>query len=205
MSPSLRRSLACAAVLAAVLAAAVGARAQAPAPAMAPPAAAPAAPAPAPAPWPIDARYAADVASPDATLAALYDVFSGDAGQPRDWDRFRNLFVPFARLVPAAPRKDGAAPPVLSPEDYVQRAGANFAKAGFFEREVARREERYGTILHAFSTYESRHAREDKEPFARGINSIQLVQHAGRWWVVTVMWDQERPDNALPSQYAPAR
>ena len=155
---------------------ATAARAQAPAAAPAPAAAAPA---PA-APWPSDARYAADVASPDAALAALYDVISGNAGQARDWDRFRNLFAPGARLLPAAPRKDGAAPPALAPEDYVQRAGANFAKAGFFEREAARREERYGTILHAFSTYESRHARDDKEPFARGINSIQLLQHAGR-------------------------
>jgi hypothetical protein len=163
--------------------------------ATAPAAAAPAAPA-----WPDDSRYAADVASPDAALLALYDVISGPAG-PRDWNRFRNLFAPGARLVPAAPRQDGSAPPALSPEDYVQRAGGSFAKNGFFEREVARTAERYGTILHAFSTYESRHAREDATPFARGINSIQLLQHAGRWWVVTVMWDQERPDNPLPAKY----
>jgi hypothetical protein len=148
-------------------------------------------------------RRAADVASPDAIVAALYDVISGPAGQARDWDRFRNLFAPGARLIPAAPRKDGSAPPSLSPEDYVARASASFAKAGFFEREAARASERYGTILHAFSTYESRHAREDEAPFARGINSIQLLQHAGRWRIVTVMWDQERPDNPLPARYAP--
>lgn len=197
MTPA--RRVALAATVVATLATA--ARAQAPAPAPAPPASrspAPAAPA-----WPSDARHAADVVSSDAALAALYDVISGNAGQPRDWDRFSNLFAPFARLVPAAPRKDASSPPSLSPEDYVQRAGAGFAKAGFFERETARREERYGTILHAWSTYESRHARDDKEPFARGINSIQLLQHAGRWWIVTVMWDQERPDNPLPAQYAP--
>jgi hypothetical protein len=160
------------------------------------------APAPAAPAWPDDSRHATDVASPDATIAALYDVISGPAG-PRDWDRFRNLFAPGARLVPAAPRKDGSAPPSLSPEDYVSRAGAGFAKNGFFEREVARAADRYGAIFHAFSTYESRHAREDQAPFARGVNSIQLLQHAGRWWVVTVMWDQERPDNPLPPKYAP--
>ena len=33
----------------------------------------------------------ADVASPDAILAATYDVISGPAG-PRDWDRFNSLF-----------------------------------------------------------------------------------------------------------------
>jgi len=35
----------------------------------------------------------ADVASPDAILAATYDVISGPAGQKRDWDRFRSLFL----------------------------------------------------------------------------------------------------------------
>jgi len=36
---------------------------------------------------------------------------------------------------------------------------------------------------------------------ARGINSIQLMKHADRWWIVTVMWDQERPDNPIPARY----
>ena len=39
----------------------------------------------------------ADVASPDAIIAALYDVISGPAGQPRDWNRFRSLFAPGAK------------------------------------------------------------------------------------------------------------
>ena len=34
----------------------------------------------------------ADVASIDAIMKAVYDVISGDAGQKRDWDRFRSLF-----------------------------------------------------------------------------------------------------------------
>ena len=143
----------------------------------------------------------ADVASVDAIIAALYDVISGPAGQARDWDRFRSLFAAGARLVPAAPRRDGSAPSSLSPDDYVQRTGDAFLKNGFFEREVARRAEAFGTIVHAFSTYESRRARDDEKPMARGINSIQVMKHADRWWIVTVMWDQERPDNPIPPQY----
>src|SRR5688572_25207292 len=38
----------------------------------------------------------ADVASVDAILRALYDVISGPAGQRRNWDRMRFLFVPGA-------------------------------------------------------------------------------------------------------------
>jgi hypothetical protein len=148
---------------------------------------------------------AADTASPEAIVAALYDVISGPAGQARDWDRFRGLFAPGARLVPAAPRKDGSAPVALSPDDYVTRASDAFMKSGFFEREVSRKADGFGTILHVFSTYESKRAAADEKPFARGINSIQLMQHGGRWWIVTVMWDQERPDNPIPAKYLEGR
>jgi hypothetical protein len=90
---------------------------------------------------------------------------------------------------------------MLTPEDYVQRVSDRFLKDGFFEREIARRTEAFGTIVHVFSTYESRRAKDEPTPMARGINSIQLTTHAGRWWIVTVMWDQERADNAIPAQY----
>ena len=148
---------------------------------------------------------AADTASPEAIVAALYDVISGPSGQARDWDRFRGLFAPGARLVPAAPRKDGSAPVALSPDDYVTRTSNAFMKTGFFEREVSRKVDGFGTILHVFSTYESKRAAADEKPFARGINSIQLMQHGGRWWIVTVMWDQERPDNPIPAKYLEGR
>jgi len=147
---------------------------------------------------------AADTASPEAIIAALYDVISGPAGQARDWDRFRGLFAPGARLIPAAPRQDGSVPVALSPDDYIKRANDALLK-GFFEREVSKKVDGFGTILHVFSTYDSRRAATDEKPFARGINSIQLMQHGGRWWIVTVLWDQERPDNPIPAKYLEAR
>ena len=45
-------------------------------------------------------NYPDDVKSVDAIIQVLYSVISGDPGQPRDWDRFRNLFKPESRLIP---------------------------------------------------------------------------------------------------------
>jgi hypothetical protein len=159
-----------------------------------------------PAAWaqPATGPRASDTTSPDAIIAALYDVISGPAGQARDWDRFRGLFAPGARLIPAAPRQDGSIPVALSPDEYIKRANDALLK-GFFEREVSKKVDGFGTILHVFSTYESKRAAADEKPFARGINSIQLMQHGGRWWIVTVLWDQERPDNPIPARYLEAR
>src|ERR1700734_1176420 len=53
-----------------------------------------------------------DVSSPEAILKAVYDVISGGKNQPRDWDRFRSLFVPDAHLIPTVtpPAAAGATP-----------------------------------------------------------------------------------------------
>jgi hypothetical protein len=144
----------------------------------------------------------ADVGSVDAILTALYDVISGDTATRRDWDRFRSLFAPNARLVPTGRRADGTGVMrVMSPDEYAASAAPFFAREGFFERESARRTETYGGMVHAFSTYESRHAPGDAQPFQRGINSIQLYHDGARWWVVTIMWWAETPAFPLPPRY----
>lgn len=144
-----------------------------------------------------------DVASEDAIIAALYGAISGPAGQKRDWERFRSLFIPDARLIVARPRRpEGPVPPrVMTVEQYV--AGSGGLENGFFEREISRISESFGGVTHRFSTYESRRRAEDPTPFARGINSIQLLNDGQRWWIVTVFWDSERPNNPIPAKYLP--
>jgi len=152
------------------------------------------------------APRAADVASADAIIAALYDVISGPAGQKRDWDRFRSLFVPGARLIVVRARPDSAgnrAPRVMTPEQYIETAGAQLERNGFFEREIAQVSESFGGVTHRFSTYDSKRTASDPQPFARGINSIQLLNDGTRWWVVTIYWDSERPNNPIPAKYLP--
>jgi len=146
----------------------------------------------------------ADVASADSVIAAVYDVISGPAGQKRDWDRMRSLFIPGARLISVGPAAEGVfAGRVMTVGDYIQRGSASLEKQGFFEREIARRAEEFGHIVHAFSTYESRRSADDPQPFSRGINSFQLMNDGKRWWIVTIYWEAERPDNRIPAKYLP--
>lgn len=146
----------------------------------------------------------ADVSSPDAILGALYQVISGRAGQKRDWERFRSLFLPGARLIPTSSNAAGIErAQTLTPDDYVARAGTYFSQHGFFEKEVSRKAERFGGIMQVFSTYESRHAARDEVPFVRGINSIQLFFDGSRWWVVTIFWQEETRANRLPEEFLP--
>jgi len=143
-----------------------------------------------------------DVGSIDAIMAAVYEVISGPAGAQRDWDRMRSLFIPGARLIPTGPKEGGGFDHrVMSVEDYITRSGPWLEENGFFEREVGRTMDRYGNIVQVFSSYASRRQAEDPTPFMRGINSFQLWYDGTRWWVVSIMWEAERPDNPIPEKY----
>ena len=146
---------------------------------------------------------AEDLQSIDSILAATYDVISGPAGKKRDWDRFRSLFYPGARLIPTGKRPGEAdvRARVLTPEEYIQRSSPFLEKEGFFERGVSNKIERYANITQVFSTYESRHTVADPQPFQRGINSFQLVNDGKRWWIMTIMWQGETPDAPIPAEY----
>jgi hypothetical protein len=152
----------------------------------------------------IPAARPEDVKSIDAIVAALYNVISGDAGQKRDWNRFRSLFYPGARMIPtganAKTGKVGAR--IATPEDYI-KANAPFLEGeGFHEQELTRTVDQFGTIAHVFSSYEARNKLGDAKPFLRGINSIQLLNDGSRWWVMTVAWSPETAANPLPASYS---
>ena len=143
-----------------------------------------------------------DVSSVDAIIAAVYDVISGPAGEKRNWDRMRTLFVPDARLIPTGKRPTGEfVRRSLSLEDYITNSGPVLEKDGFFESEIGRKSEQFGNIVHVFSSYESKRTKADEKPFARGINSIQLWNDGKRWWVVTIFWQGENNETPIPEKY----
>ena len=158
-----------------------------------------------PAPPPVSTAAPADVASPEAIVAALYQVISGDAGVARDWDRFRSLFHPTGRLMPSGLNREGVGVVrSISPDEYITLAEPVLVGEGFHERHIALRSERLGRLLHLRSTYESLHSLSDARPFARGINSIQLFHDGTRWWILSVYWQGETPTEPIPAEYLPA-
>jgi len=82
-----------------------------------------------------------DVSSPEAIVAAVYEVLSGRAGEERDWARWRILYAPNARLIPIEKDADGTtAPSVLSPEEYIASRKSLLSAGDFYEWETGREE-----------------------------------------------------------------
>lgn len=143
-----------------------------------------------------------DVGSIGSILTAVYDAISGEAGESRDWDRFRSLFAEGATLSAVARTPAGEIRRVvMTPDSYIERNGRLLERDGFIEAEIGRVTERYAHIAHAFSSYESYRSTSDDEPFARGINSFQLMHDGVRWYVVSIFWQGEGPDFPIPDEY----
>ena len=141
----------------------------------------------------------------DTVIQILYESISGPAGQEPRWDQVRPLFFPGARMMKITRGADGLPRTEdRAVEAYIELTAEILRSNGFYEWEIARRTDRFGSVAQLFSTYEARHDRADPEPFKRGINSIQLFHDGERWWIINMIWEDEAADRPLPAEYLPA-
>jgi len=142
-----------------------------------------------------DAKLA-DVSTIDGIIKALYDVISGPAG-PRDWKRFSSLFHSEAYM--AAITEEGELYK-FTPAQYIQGNAPFFLKNAFTEKELGRKVNEFGNIAQVFTAYEYKADLTPPES-KRGINSVELVKEKGRWYIMSISWDEERPGTTIPATY----
>lgn len=145
-----------------------------------------------------------DVASPVAIVTAAYEAIARAPGEEYDWDRFRTLFIPQATLIPNLEQSGGQLT-VLSPQGFIdwidsvtQVGGPN--DQGFAEEAIHNEVFRYGDIAHVTSSYQ-KHFWQNDNILGRGINSFQLLNNGGRWWIVSIAWDETTGAGPLPHEF----
>lgn len=154
-------------------------------------------------PWPTHPPARADdVNSIDAIIRAMYASVSFTDGRGPDALRLASLCVPHARLIRVHP--DGIDD--MSVPEFVERVQGRIREQGlrnFAERELFRRTEVFNGIAHVFTTYEGRSDDNGDQLLYRGINSVQLRHDGERWWILTILWADEREDCPIPPAYLP--
>lgn len=142
-----------------------------------------------------------DTSSVDAVLKALYESLTFAEGIAPDLPRFRNLFAaetPCIRI-----NKDQSVDRMTVDAfilSFRERIKSGTLKS-FHESEIARKTQRFGQMVHVFSTYQKGLNVTDSSQMIRGINSIQLFYAGGRWWIGSLMWMDERPEMPIPAEY----
>jgi hypothetical protein len=148
----------------------------------------------------------AQVATPEAIITAMYESVQRAPGAQYDWGLLRGLCLPGALLVPSTEQTGGTLR-TMTVEDFIAWIDQGTAVGGpndqgFAEEEIAHRIERYGDIAQVFTTYQ-KHVHGSTEILGRGINSVNLVHNGGRWWIASIVWDEEVGAGPIPGRYLP--
>lgn len=147
---------------------------------------------------------AADEKKVDAAIQEIYSTISGPAGKVRDWQRWKDMFATDAKMGVVVMGKDGQTKlRFFSPEEFIRTSGKYMEEQGFFEKEIHRETEQFGHLVQVFSTYEGRTKETDSKPLMRGINTILLVEEAGKLKIASLIWEQETTAILLPAKYLP--
>ena len=138
-----------------------------------------------------------DVSSIDAIVNALYDAITFRVGEEPNLERLRSLFTPkapFIRITPDGIIKMDLLSFISSFSGRVKTG----AMKSFYEAEISRKTNAFGSIAQVFSSYSKGINTGDPNSMVRGINSIQLFHDGQRWWMSSILWQDETEDNLIP-------
>ena len=155
---------------------------------------------------PVVAARAEDVSSPEAIVKADLECLSGGVGVARQWGRDASLYDPHARFVAMGidPKTGAVTKHSSNVQEFADQADTSLVKQGFTERELGHEVHRYGNVATVLSSYEGKYESTGKVD-TRGVNIYQLYFDGRRWWILSVVWDEEREGNLIPLELLPKK
>ncbi len=130
----------------------------------------------------------------------MIEIISGDIGAERNWDEYRNLFLPTAQKASIRISKNGkTSVRVMNLEEFIRYSGPLYARDGFEEYSIGLTVNEYNGIAVVFQSYYCRNLLGTYEK--RGINSYQLVHMDDRWWIANTLFTAEDPENLIPDKF----
>jgi len=139
------------------------------------------------------------VKSIDAIVNEVLEIVSGEPGEKRDWDKFRNLFLPTATFTVLS--HDESAPhPVetISLNDFIELMDDPYYDQGFKEYEINKIVEEYNGIAQVFQAF---HTIDSQGYEGKGMTSYQLIFFKDRWWISSILWTGDSNGIEVPDKY----
>lgn len=130
----------------------------------------------------------------------MLELISGPIGAERDWEEYRNLFLPNAQKVSLRPDAEpNRQIRNHNIEEFIRSTGPLFARDGFIELSTGLTVHEYNGIAMVFQSYIAKNLLGTYEK--RGINCYQLVFSDDRWWIASTTFVNEDPDNPIPQEF----
>jgi hypothetical protein len=129
---------------------------------------------------------------------ALYEVVSAPAGR-RDWSSIKRYYHPDARLVRTGLNPGGSPfALVMSLDAYLANVETLLQDVRFSEVELVHEAVVFGNVARLTSVYEYTRQGASGTQKGRGVNFFTLIYMEGRWLIMSIVWDNERPGLTLP-------
>ena len=129
----------------------------------------------------------------------MLDFISMDIGEQKDWDEYRNLFLPTSQKFSISNSKDGTQRiRTMNLEEFVRNVGPLYSRDGFEEYAIGLEVNEFNGIANAFQSFYCRNLIGTYEK--RGVNSFQLVYLNDRWWIVSTIFVNESKEVPLPDE-----
>jgi hypothetical protein len=142
-----------------------------------------------------------ELSSIDGVLKTFYASLGFPEGKGPDWEKFRSLFgfstSPCVRVA-------GDSVMTMDREGFISFFTGRITRGtlkSFEEKELSRAGEYFGRIAQVFSTYEKKMNLAAGGAPVRGINSFSLYFKDDRWYIASVVWQDESEAKPIPEKY----
>ena len=140
------------------------------------------------------------VKSIEGITSKMLELISCDIDEVRDWDEYRNLFLPTAQKIAVDPKAKGRKQARhMSLEEFVRYVGPLYPRDGFKEVVIGLTINEFNGIANVFQSYHAVNLTGTYEE--RGVNSYQLVHMQDRWWIASTTFVNETDENPLPDVF----
>lgn len=130
----------------------------------------------------------------------MIELISGEIGEKRNWDEYRNLFLPTAQKISIGPGRGGTQRArVMNLEEFVRNVDPLYARDGFEEYAIGLTVNEFNGIANVFQSYYCKNLLGTYEK--RGVNSYQLVYLNDRWWIANTLFTPESDEATIPDKF----
>lgn len=138
-----------------------------------------------------------DLSSIDGLIGTLMGEITIEQGEKMDTSSIRQLFRPSAQLSMLSGDQSGELESV-SLDDFLELLMDPYYEEGYLEKELHKVTDEFNGIAQVFQSFYGRDSEGTEE---RGINSYQLAYYDNRWWIVSMLWTIESPEDPIPNKY----
>jgi hypothetical protein len=133
----------------------------------------------------------------EGTIGETYKIITGERGENRNWEAFRQLFTPDAQISVLVHDTIGRGiVKTYTLEEFVRIGMQYYESDGFIEYPLKTVINEYNGIANVFQSYYAKELDIEEE----GVNSFQLIFDSERWWVTSILWTSNMNGVELPEE-----